>query len=78
VVDRATALAGDGPGLVVDVGAGTGHHLAAVLDALTAHHGVALDVAKAAARRAARAHPRAAAVVCDVWRGCRWPTPAPT
>jgi 23S rRNA (guanine745-N1)-methyltransferase len=26
-------------------------------------------VAKAAARRAARAHPRAAAVVCDVWRG---------
>jgi len=69
VVDRATALAGDGPGLVVDVGAGTGYHLAAVLDALPAHHGVALDVAKAAARRAARAHPRAAAVVCDVWRG---------
>jgi 23S rRNA (guanine745-N1)-methyltransferase len=67
VVQQATALAGEG--LVVDVGAGTGHHLAAVLDALPDHHGVALDVAKAAARRAARAHPRAAAVVCDVWRG---------
>ena len=26
-------------------------------------------MAKPAARRAARAHPRAAAVVCDVWRG---------
>jgi len=69
VVERAAALAAGTDGLVVDVGAGTGHHLAAVLDALPDHHGVALDVAKAAARRAARAHPRAAAVVCDVWRG---------
>ena len=58
-----------GTGLVVDVGAGTGHHLAAVLDALPGARGLALDVAKAAARRAARAHPRAASVVCDVWRG---------
>jgi 23S rRNA (guanine745-N1)-methyltransferase len=58
-----------GRGLVVDVGAGTGHYLAAVLDALPAHHGLALDVAKAAVRRAARAHPRAAAVVADAWRG---------
>jgi len=57
------------PGLVVDIGAGTGHHLAAVLRRLPARHGLAVDVAKAAARRAARAHPRAAAVVCDTWRG---------
>lgn len=57
------------PGLVLDIGSGTGHHLAAVLDALPSHHGLALDVAKAAVRRAARAHPRAAAAVCDVWRG---------
>jgi 23S rRNA (guanine745-N1)-methyltransferase len=56
------------PGLVLDVGAGTGHHLAAVLNRHPALHGLALDVAKPAARRAARAHPRAAAVVCDVWR----------
>jgi 23S rRNA (guanine745-N1)-methyltransferase len=56
------------PGLVLDVGAGTGHHLAAVLDRHPQAHGLALDVAKPAARRAARAHPRAAAVVCDIWR----------
>jgi 23S rRNA (guanine745-N1)-methyltransferase len=62
-----TAAGADG--LVVDVGAGTGHHLAAVLDALPDHHGVALDVSKAAVRFAARAHPRVGAVAADVWRG---------
>src|SRR5690606_10049715 len=46
-----------------------GYYLSAVLDALPDRPGVALDVAKAAVRRAARAHPRAAAAVCDVWRG---------
>jgi 23S rRNA (guanine745-N1)-methyltransferase len=30
--------------------------------------GVALDASRFAARRAARAHPRAGAVVCDIWR----------
>jgi 23S rRNA (guanine745-N1)-methyltransferase len=68
VAGQAVARAA-GSGLVVDVGAGTGHYLATVLDALPAHHGLALDVAKAAIRRAARAHPRAAAVVADAWRG---------
>ncbi|HEX6871431.1 MAG TPA: methyltransferase domain-containing protein [Micromonosporaceae bacterium] len=67
------AAAGDAtgaePGLVVDVGAGTGYYLAAVLDRLPGHAGIGLDVAKAACRRAARAHHRAAAAVCDVWRG---------
>ena len=67
VVDAARSTA-DVSGLVVDVGAGTGHHLAAVLDALPAHHGLALDVSKAAARWAARAHPRIGSVVADVWR----------
>jgi 23S rRNA (guanine745-N1)-methyltransferase len=57
------------PGLVLDAGAGTGHHLAAVLDALPKHIGLALDLSKPAVRRAARAHPRAGAAVCDVWRG---------
>jgi 23S rRNA (guanine745-N1)-methyltransferase len=65
----ALAAAPSGSGLVVDAGAGTGYYLAAVLDALTDHLGLALDVAKAAVRRAARAHPRAGAAVCDVWRG---------
>ncbi|GAA4695024.1 putative RNA methyltransferase [Phytohabitans rumicis] len=54
-------------GLVVDAGAGTGRHLAAVLDALPGAHGLALDVSKPALRRAARAHPRAGAVLCDTW-----------
>jgi 23S rRNA (guanine745-N1)-methyltransferase len=56
------------PGLVVDMGAGTGHHLAAVVDRIGAPAGLALDVSKYAARRAARVHPRVGAVVCDVWR----------
>jgi 23S rRNA (guanine745-N1)-methyltransferase len=54
---------------VVDVGAGTGHYLAAVLTGLPDHQGLAVDVSKAAARRAAGAHPRAGAAVCDIWRG---------
>ncbi len=56
-------------GLVVDVGAGPGAHLAAVLDALPGTRGLAVDLSRYAARRAARRHPRAAAVVADVWRG---------
>jgi 23S rRNA (guanine745-N1)-methyltransferase len=72
VRDAVTALAASTPqppGLIVDAGAGTGYYLAAVLDVLADHLGLALDVAKAAVRRAARAHPRAGAAVCDVWRG---------
>jgi 23S rRNA (guanine745-N1)-methyltransferase len=68
-VDTASTAVPTEPGLVVDVGAGTGHYLAAILDSRPDHHGLALDVAKAAARRAARAHPRAGAAVCDIWRG---------
>lgn len=55
-------------GLVVEVGAGTAHHLAAALDRLPARAGLALDASRHAARRAARAHPRAAAAVADVRR----------
>jgi 23S rRNA (guanine745-N1)-methyltransferase len=54
---------------VVDAGAGTGFYLAAVLGQLPGRAGLALDASKAALRRAARAHPRIGAVVCDVWRG---------
>jgi 23S rRNA (guanine745-N1)-methyltransferase len=67
---RAKASANNtAPGLVVDVGAGTGHYLAAVLDARPGDLGLAIDVSKAALRRAARAHPRLAAVRADAWRG---------
>ncbi|MEV4758064.1 putative RNA methyltransferase [Micromonospora sp. NPDC049559] len=54
--------------VVVDVGAGTGRYLAAVLDALPGASGLALDVSKPALRRAARAHPRADAALADAWR----------
>jgi 23S rRNA (guanine745-N1)-methyltransferase len=67
VAERAAALAPDG-GCVVDVGAGTGYHLAAVLERLPGRCGVALDLSKHALRRAARAHPRIGALTWDVWR----------
>lgn len=54
--------------LVVEPGAGTGHYLAAVLAALPDAAGLALDVSKPALRRAARAHPRAAAALADTWQ----------
>ena len=56
-------------GLVLDSAAGTGYYLAAVLSRLPHRHGICLDVSPAALRRAARAHPRAAAVGADVWHG---------
>lgn len=62
-----TARAAYQGGLVLDAGAGTGRHLAAVLDALPAAPGLALDVSKPALRQAARAHPRAGAALCDTW-----------
>jgi 23S rRNA (guanine745-N1)-methyltransferase len=55
-------------GTVVDVGAGTGHHLAAVLDTANERTGLALDTSSAALRRAARSHPRAAAIGADAWK----------
>lgn len=56
------------PGLVVDLAGGTGYYLAGVLDGLSHRHGVCVDLSRPALRRAARAHPRAAAVGADVWR----------
>lgn len=64
VAARAAAAAG----AIVDLGAGSGHHLARALDALPDRAGLAVDASPAALRRAARAHPRAAAVGADVWR----------
>src|SRR5690348_15766966 len=55
------------PATLLDLGGGTGHHLAGVLDRLPEAVGVVLDSSPYAARRAARAHPRAVAVVADTW-----------
>ncbi len=67
---RATASAKprQGPGCVVDVGAGTGYYLAAVLDRVSGLAGLALDASRYALRQAARAHTRIGAVGCDAWR----------
>lgn len=67
-VDRVRAARPEAYPLVVDAGAGTGRHLAAVLAALPDAVGLALDVSKPALRRAARAHPRAAAALADTWQ----------
>jgi len=69
-LSRALAAAADtqAPGVLLDIGAGTGHHLAHVLDAHPHRAGLALDISKHALRRAARAHPRIGAAVCDAWR----------
>jgi 23S rRNA (guanine745-N1)-methyltransferase len=64
----AATAANPGPGLIVDVGAGTGYHLAAVLDANPEAVGLAVDVSKPALRRAARSHPRVGAILGDTWR----------
>jgi 23S rRNA (guanine745-N1)-methyltransferase len=54
---------------IVDLGAGTGYYLAALLDAQPEARGVALDASRPALRRAARAHSRIVAVACDIWHG---------
>lgn len=56
---------------VLDAGAGTGHYLAAVLDALPRALGLGLDSSVPALRAAARAHARAEAAGWDVWQP--WP-----
>lgn len=61
------AAPGARPGAILDVGGGNGHHLAGVLEEAPDRLGIVLDVSRYALRRAARAHPRAAAVGADVW-----------
>lgn len=54
-------------GCVVDLGAGTGYYLEEALVQMPERVGLALDLSKPAARKAARGD-RIAAVVCDAWR----------
>jgi len=67
VADLATA---DAPAdaAVLDVGCGTGYHLAGVLDRLPGARGLGLDSSTRALRATVRAHPRAAAASWDVFR----------
>lgn len=75
---RSTPHRGDRNPAMLEIGAGTGYYLAAVLDAVPGLRGIALDVSKAAARRAARAHQRAGSVLADAWRGLPVPDAAMT
>jgi 23S rRNA (guanine745-N1)-methyltransferase len=63
------AVAASPAGNTIDLGAGTGYYLAAVLERLPSARGLALDVSKHALRVATRAHPRIGAVGCDAWAG---------
>lgn len=86
VLDELAAVARDAIGagapagsvsrrVVLEAGAGTGHYLAGVLDAVGRHGdgadvvGIGTEISAAAARRLARAHPAVAAVVADTWDG---------
>lgn len=57
----------DVDGAIVDLGTGTGHYLAAALDAAPERVGIGVDNSKYAARKAAKSHERAGAVVADIW-----------
>ena len=54
-------------GWILDAGAGSGYYLAAVLERFERLDGLALDISKYAARRAARMHERIVSVVADTW-----------
>lgn len=69
VADALSTAPTDGPRVLVDIGAGPGWHLAQLVGDHPDRCGIALDVSKQAARRAARAHPRVVSVVADAWSG---------
>lgn len=68
-VAAAARASGEGRagGCAVDLGAGTGYYLSVVIGQLHGWHGLALDSSRPALRRAVRADPRIAGVVCDAW-----------
>ncbi len=67
-VEAAVVALAPQQGWCVDLAGGPGHYLAAVLRQRPGLQGVCLDLAPAAARAAAGAHPRMAAATADVWR----------
>lgn len=68
IADALTRALPDPLGWFVDAGAGTGWYATRVLAARPRARGLAVDISKHAARRAARAHPRLSAAVADTWR----------
>ncbi|WP_207454987.1 putative RNA methyltransferase [Herbiconiux sp. SYSU D00978] len=68
IADALADAVPDTDGLVVDVAGGTGYYLGRVLERHPRLVGLGLDLSPYAARRAARAHERAAAATADAWR----------
>ena len=64
IADAAGAVTAGG--MLLDLGAGIGSYAAAALERMPGQIGIALDTSKPALQRAARAHPRLAAVGADV------------
>lgn len=66
IADAIAAVASDAE-RILETGAGTGYYLAQAVG----HHawGLAADVSPAAAKLAARTHPRVASIVADTWAG---------
>lgn len=61
-----SAPATDAPTIIADLAGGTGYYLSTVLERLPMAYGLCLDLSAFALRRAARSHPRAAAVGADL------------
>ena len=71
-IQKAGATPVGGRWRVLDAGCGTGHHLARVAAAFDAPTvGLGLDIAREAARHAARGQPQLAFAVADLW--AEWP-----
>lgn len=66
IAEAIAAAAGDAE-RILEAGAGTGYYLARALS--HGGWGLATDVSPAAAKLAARAHPRMAGIVADTWAG---------
>lgn len=64
----ASSLSASTPASLLEVGAGTGYYLAHTLDSIDGARGVGLDISPHAAKHLAKCHPRAGAVVADVWQ----------
>ncbi|WP_328701814.1 methyltransferase domain-containing protein [Aestuariimicrobium ganziense] len=67
LAEAVTAAVPAGSRVLLEVGAGTGWYVADALDSHPDALGVASDISPAAARRAARSHPRMVSLVADTW-----------
>lgn len=60
-------LAADDTATICEIGAGTGYYLSHVLDSISPSRGIGIDVSVHAAKRLAKCHPHAGAIVADAW-----------